>query len=74
MIYFLFLFIQNDPELEFGHYDQEVYGGWIISNFDQSVLVVKAPYFRTSYQKRGKPIAEIIKETLPNTALLLFLQ
>ena len=59
----------NDPE-QFGYYDPEVYGGWIISNFDQSVLVIKAPYFRTSYQKRGKPIAEIIKETLPNTALL----
>jgi peptide/nickel transport system permease protein len=59
----------NDPE-QFGYYDPEVYGGWVISNFDQSVLVIKAPYFRTSYQKRGKPIAEIIKETLPNTALL----
>ena len=59
----------NDSE-QFGYYDPKVYGGWVISNFDQSVLVIKAPYFRTSYQKRGKPIAEIIKETLPNTALL----
>lgn len=33
---------------------------------------MKLPYLRTSYQKRGKPISEILKETLPNTIILAF--
>ena len=31
---------------------------------------MKSPYFRTSYQKLGKPVNKIIKETLPNTVIL----
>ena len=54
----------------FGYYDKNLYGGWILTHARNKVVVVKTPYFRTSFQKRGKPIAEIIKETLPNTALL----
>lgn len=59
----------KDPSV-FGFYDKNLYGGWILTHTGNKVVVVKAPYFRTSFQKRGKPIAEIIKETLPNTALL----
>jgi len=55
---------------DFAHYDALVYGGWKILTTSTKVLVVKAPYFRTSYQKRGKPISEILIETLPNTAIL----
>ncbi len=54
----------------FGHYDKTVYGGWVLFHTKEHLLVLKAPYFRTSYQKRGKPISEILKETLPNTAIL----
>ena len=54
----------------FAHYDPTRYGGLILANLSSSVVVIKWPYLRTSYQKRGKPIAEIIAETLPNTALL----
>ena len=64
------LSIHSKDPVKFCHYDPAVYGGWIILNLDQRVLVIKAPYFRTSYQKRGKPISEIIEETLPNTAIL----
>ena len=35
-----------------------------------SVIVFKSPYLRTSYQKTGKEVSEIIKETLPNTIYL----
>jgi len=56
----------------FGSYNRETYGGWILFTTQAKVWVMKPPYFRTSFQKRGKPIAEIIKETLPNTALLAF--
>ena len=62
--------IHSKDPLVFGYYDEDLYGGWILTHTKNKVVVVKAPYFRTSYQKRGKPIAEIIKETLPNTALL----
>lgn len=37
-----------------------------------SVLVIKAPYLRESFQKNSKPVTEIIGETLPNTILLAF--
>nr|MBS9767510.1 ABC transporter permease [Flavobacteriaceae bacterium] len=33
-------------------------------------VVLKAPYLRVSFQKNNKQVAEIIKETLPNTAIL----
>jgi peptide/nickel transport system permease protein len=64
--------IHSKATEEFAHYEESVYGGWVLMNFKQSVLILKAPYLRTSFQKRGKPISEIIKETLPNTALLAF--
>lgn len=35
-----------------------------------SVVVIKAPYLRESFQKNSKPVTEIIGETLPNTILL----
>lgn len=33
-------------------------------------VVVKYPYLRESFQKNGKSVLEVIKETLPNTAVL----
>ena len=35
-----------------------------------TVVVLKYPYLRESYQKNGKAVWSIIKETLPNTAIL----
>ena len=59
---------KNDKK--FSHYDEVKYGGFVILNMKSSVLVFKAPYLRTSYQKTGKDVTEIIKETLPNTIYL----
>jgi len=36
----------------------------------ETTLVIKKPYLRESYHKSGKKVASIIKETLPNTAVL----
>ncbi len=36
----------------------------------ESVTVFKLPYLRASFQKDGKRVSEVIKETLPNTAIL----
>lgn len=38
--------------------------------FSSATLVLKAPYLRESFQKSGKPVAEVIGETLPNTFVL----
>ncbi len=57
---------------KFARYDSSVYGGRVLYQINNKVLVLKFPYFRTSYQKRGKPISEILIETLPNTAVLAF--
>jgi len=54
----------------FSGYDEKVYGGWALYKGKKQIVLLKTPYFRTSYQKRGKPITEILKETLPNTAIL----
>ena len=64
------LSVHSTQTYDFAHYDALVYGGWKILTTSTKVWVIKAPYFRPSYQKRGKPISEILIETLPNTAIL----
>lgn len=41
----------------------------LFSNSGKTV-VIKYPYLRESFQKNGKSVAEVIAETLPNTAVL----
>ena len=36
----------------------------------KTVVVVKFPYLRESFQKNGKEVSEVIAETLPNTFML----
>jgi peptide/nickel transport system permease protein len=55
---------------DFSYYDPSIYGGWKLFSNANRVWVIKTPYLRTSYQNRGKPITKILKETLPNTAIL----
>ncbi len=61
----------KDPNV-FAYYDKYIYGGLKIFSNQNHVLLLKLPYLRTSYQKTGKPISEILKETLPNTVILAF--
>ncbi|EDM45186.1 dipeptide ABC transporter, permease component [unidentified eubacterium SCB49] len=37
---------------------------------DETVMVVKLPYLRESFQKNGKKVSSVIAETLPNTFIL----
>ena len=62
-------FHSNDNE-DFNYYDKPKYGGLVFFSISEYYLVLKFPYLRTSYQKFGKPVSEIIKETLPNTFIL----
>ncbi|HKJ06434.1 MAG TPA: ABC transporter permease, partial [Flavobacteriaceae bacterium] len=41
--------------------------------FEKSELVIKLPYLRKSFQKTDKNVADVIAETLPNTAILAIL-
>lgn len=46
------------------------YQGFQLFTGFNSTFLLKKPYLRTSFQKQGKPVAEIIAETLPNTLIL----
>ena len=37
---------------------------------DNTTVVLKFPYLRTSFTKQGKEVSQILKETLPNTIIL----
>ena len=41
-----------------------------IFNFGERTLVLKWPYLRESYHKSGVQVNQVIKDTLPNTAIL----
>lgn len=57
-------------EEHFAHYRSEKYGGIVLFSIGRSNWVLKWPYFRTSYQKTGKAVTAILRETLPHTILL----
>lgn len=46
------------------------YKGKAVYTGKNTVILLKYPYLRTSFQKQGKPVADIIAETLPNTMVL----
>ena len=54
----------------FAAYRPQVYGGVSLFSGTHWQWVLKQPYFRTSYQKTGKPVASILLETLPHTIVL----
>lgn len=61
----------HSSELEdFSYYSKEKYGGIVLFSTTAYQLVIKKPYLRTSYQKRGKTVGAIIGEALPNTFVL----
>jgi len=46
------------------------YKGETIYKGKETAMLLKYPYLRTSFQKQGKPVVDIIAETLPNTMVL----
>ena len=54
------------------YFQPHKYHGKIIGEIGTTQLALKTPYLRESYQKQGKPVLTIIRETLPNTLLLAF--
>lgn len=50
--------------------ESEKYNGTELFNAGNSTILLKYPYLRMSFQKQGKKVSDIIKETLPNTLVL----
>lgn len=46
------------------------YHGWSLFSVGNKTLALKFPYLRESFQKNGKPVSNVIGETLPNTLVL----
>lgn len=46
------------------------YSGTSLFSIGNSTILLKYPYMRISFQKQGKLVSDIIKETLPNTLVL----
>ncbi|MFL1895801.1 ABC transporter permease [Aquimarina sp. 2-A2] len=64
------LSFHNKEEDAFTFYDTGKYSGTVLVDLDKIQIVLKLPYLRESFQKNGKKVSQVIKETLPNTALL----
>lgn len=54
----------------FTHFDEKKYTGSRLFPFSEGALYVKTPYLRTSFQRQDQKVLDIIKQTLPNTAIL----
>lgn len=54
----------------FTHFDEKKYTGSRLFPFSEGTLYVKTPYLRTSFQRQDQKVLDIIKQTLPNTAIL----
>jgi len=55
---------------DFSYFDNKKYSGVVLGGVKGTMLVFKYPYLRESFQKNGKKVSIVIKETLPNTAIL----
>ncbi|WP_299216064.1 ABC transporter permease [uncultured Aquimarina sp.] len=57
-------------EDDFSYFDTKKYSGVSLFTIGAIKTVFKYPYLRESFQKNGKKVSQVIKETLPNTAVL----
>ncbi|WP_378177639.1 ABC transporter permease [Aquimarina sp. SS2-1] len=57
-------------EDDFSYFDTRKYSGISLFTLATTKTVFKFPYLRESFQKNGKKVSQVIKETLPNTAVL----
>lgn len=62
--------IHSKEETSYTHLTPEKYNYVKLVSIGNYTIVIKAPYLRESFQKSGKPVTEVIGETLPNTLVL----
>ncbi|SEL96530.1 peptide/nickel transport system permease protein [Aquimarina amphilecti] len=60
----------STKEVDFSFFDSNKYTGVSLFTIGNVKTVFKYPYLRESFQKNGKKVSQVIKETLPNTAVL----
>ncbi|WP_299257788.1 ABC transporter permease [uncultured Aquimarina sp.] len=60
----------STKEDDFSYFDSKKYSGISLFIINDTKTVFKYPYLRESFQKNGKKVSQVIKETLPNTAVL----
>ncbi len=59
----------NEPN-SIDYYSDYKYDGITLYESNNSKTILKAPYFRESFQNQGKKVSTILKEVLPNTFIL----
>lgn len=64
------LSLHSTDQNDLSYFSTEKYSAFPLIYNNHYVLTIKWPYLRTSYQKRGKKVSEVISETLPNTLIL----
>lgn len=64
------LSLHHDGEDSYTSLTTGKYNALPLFKIGNKTLVIKAPYLRESFQKTGKPVTEVIAETLPNTIIL----
>lgn len=52
------------------YFSENKYSGVVLFSVFKFSIAIKQPYLRMSFTKPGKPVIEIIKETMPNTVVL----
>src|SRR5690606_8398120 len=62
--------IHSKSETSYTSINSGKYEGISLFSTANSILILKYPYLRTSFQKQGKTVTDIIAETLPNTIVL----
>lgn len=55
---------------DYTHLSKDKYSAAKLFTLGSTTIVLKLPYLRESFQKSGKSVSQVIKETLPNTIVL----
>lgn len=55
---------------DFTYFEENKYNGTQLFSLAAGTIYIKTPYLRTSFQRQDQQVLDIIKQTLPNTAIL----
>jgi peptide/nickel transport system permease protein len=55
---------------DFTYFEENKYNGTQLFSLAAGSVYIKTPYLRTSFQRQDQKVLDIIKQTLPNTAIL----
>lgn len=62
--------LHSTTQSDYTYLSDGKYNAAQLFTFSNSIVVLKTPYLRESFQKSGKKVSEIIGNTLPSTAIL----